>query len=932
MSERSLINRVENPRSLFNSILSSAARTPAGIAAEGIAAAERGSAASRAAAKRAPVPRIPTAIAEQAPAPSILKNEDPPFVTDDLLDELAKSTVIQDNINNDDDNDDKESEINNLQRYNDDGTPVFTEAQLIEQISLDFLVQLRLKQGYLESTIDNSRNKEQNEQFDDEDTIERLLNIESTDYSQIPLESDMRKILSDTQVLQEELRNRSIINNIYAANNQKIPAIAKPTRADGSCFYSSIYRAAQEQGLLNAIRSIQGIIITDETTFINTFRIIVGNKVTQDGLPFTMNGDQRIDTFDYLENIIDEEDYVAIITHFPQWFQNEFPTKSAIGTKQEFIQKFIRNIIQPTSWVSSIEIELVKTLLSTLNIRLTIVNSPIGGPIKYTNMLTKTDEHGNNVINLLNLNEQHYEYFSFNILKIEYDRLEGLTSKKNNILNGEKYVNFVGELTSHKGGINLKRTQIKNLTDMKNFWETVSRLFLHISSVDKYWNTAWQGNIDNDYAPLFNEFNKLEIKNEAIQEKLPILHGTVQKIGGVGIGVAALYEIVREIAKSEALIQFATDLNSPVGKIVYLGSTATILGILAISKIVKPEKAVPPKPAKIPVENITIDAFKDILYYIFLLDKPPKEQSIQNFEYSEILTEDFLSEEKSNVLGAQRKQELLDTLYSIAGAPSARSTAFAPLATSAPDIPIKNPNKLLVGGDGTLSLLAKPAFVLLGLSATYVLSLKRDFFLKKANEEKLSAEKNLGKGNLIIKEPVSKILTIPQYDRFIRMIDTKKQCLDPKYRNIIKDEIILVENYIKGINSLINLYEKEIEISKNIIKQKIIEERFKVNPKLSQKLESVTAELKQSKSNYDTAYNEYTIVIEETQKKSNQVWYNSMTPVLWATPKLKSISAATGTAWKGITGMFGFKGGKLTRKKRTVHGKITKYRKNKQSI
>jgi hypothetical protein len=58
-------------------------------------------------------------------------------------------------------------------------------------------------------------------------------------------------------------------------------ATVKPTLEQGDCFFSSIYRASKEQGLLNKINNCNpDILISNEDEFITSLRYLVANNST----------------------------------------------------------------------------------------------------------------------------------------------------------------------------------------------------------------------------------------------------------------------------------------------------------------------------------------------------------------------------------------------------------------------------------------------------------------------------------------------------------------------------------------------------------------------------------------------------------------------------------------------------------------------------
>jgi len=173
------------------------------------------------------------------------------------------------------------------------------------------------------------------------------------------------------------------------------------TKDDGNCFYSAIFRAAKEQGILNKFPV--GIITDNEERFIQTMRNTISNNISEGNLPKYKAQNGPLDTYNTL--IQSDNSYTQIIRGFPEWFGKEFP-KEKIGTRTEFITKLSKIVKEDKKWVGEIEVRLTKKLLKK-NICLLIHNS-------YKEELEK-ERNGIPVINLHNYDEVHYKFFSFNV-------------------------------------------------------------------------------------------------------------------------------------------------------------------------------------------------------------------------------------------------------------------------------------------------------------------------------------------------------------------------------------------------------------------------------------------------------------------------------------------------------------------------------------
>ena len=186
---------------------------------------------------------------------------------------------------------------------------------------------------------------------------------------------------------------------------QLYPAVTKKTRTDGDCFYSSIYRASNEQGALQIFNTCLGIDTTSEDTFILSFRQRIATEILSNNLPTEDLGEGRsLNTYDVLLQD-DPATYRAKLRAFPAWFSKEFINQEAIGLREHFLERLAFHSGSSYKDVGEIEVKIVQRLLEPCPITLDIiVDTPVA--------LMKI-RGGNPVITLQNQGESHYEYFSF---------------------------------------------------------------------------------------------------------------------------------------------------------------------------------------------------------------------------------------------------------------------------------------------------------------------------------------------------------------------------------------------------------------------------------------------------------------------------------------------------------------------------------------
>jgi hypothetical protein len=557
MSERSLINRVENPRSLFNSILSSAAHTPnayrKSIAPIGPSAAPP--VAPPAAPPVAP-PVAPPAAPPVAPSNKNLK-EDEELSTEPLPDNinelLSKALIEQDAIN--------ESRLDNniLQRYDEEGNPIFTTPEeLSKQYLQEYISNLYLTKGYYDEMLEEDEetvklNKKGN-------ALEYLLNMEMPDYSQITKINDMIK---------ETTKNIDEIINLSEApktlsSDKAMPCYKKTVLNKGDSFYSSIFRAAKEQNLLtiiksNLFRNNLSINIDDEESFISDLRNNIVRYLNEKGLPKNKDG---IDIFTVLYNATPEV-YQIELLNFPAWLELEFPKKenliknpnNELKDRKNFIRVLINNIKTLGTYSCNLEIQIAEILTE---IAINIIINPVNDMRLYTQILTNITQNSKNIINLHNTNLVEYEYYSFNISQENFDKLKThyLFLNKIDISNKEKTGQEI--IASRNSSIQLKTEQIRILDESILNWNSIYNVLNYIFNTEKYWYTAWGGTFPEEQTLFLQKVNQLIIQDypeELLQGKNSLLSKKqIKKINLENITIEGFKDII---------YNFFTVLNSP---------------------------------------------------------------------------------------------------------------------------------------------------------------------------------------------------------------------------------------------------------------------------------------------------------------------------------------------------------------------------------
>lgn len=188
-------------------------------------------------------------------------------------------------------------------------------------------------------------------------------------------------------------------------------ATVKPTLEQGDCFFSSIYRASKEQGLLNKINNCNpDILISNEDEFITSLRYLVATNST----------DAIRSLYDFLlmlhtatnknsKNTLKEQ--MANPQGFDNWHK-ELIRKHVLIERpnfNRFLTEFKNGIQTRKRYVCDIEILTTKGILENCEINIeTHHNKPESGKLY-------KKRNGIDTIHIYNCGRSHFEYFSLSI-------------------------------------------------------------------------------------------------------------------------------------------------------------------------------------------------------------------------------------------------------------------------------------------------------------------------------------------------------------------------------------------------------------------------------------------------------------------------------------------------------------------------------------
>ena len=207
------------------------------------------------------------------------------------------------------------------------------------------------------------------------------------------------------------------------------PMMRRPTLAQGDCFFSSIFRASLERGLLLDLIACLGLQnVVDEFTFIQELRNKVAAEIRKgksgaghvDGAvpgSFLANG-QFTDIYDslLLQFINDHGSFLQIIQAFPYWFIPIYTQYQQFPSRDDFYENYATQTEKMTEYVGVIEVTIIERLLKE-NCGIGLLTRNIRNPSVNPRWFSQGSEivNGMPTLYLVNLGEGHYEYDSFDL-------------------------------------------------------------------------------------------------------------------------------------------------------------------------------------------------------------------------------------------------------------------------------------------------------------------------------------------------------------------------------------------------------------------------------------------------------------------------------------------------------------------------------------
>jgi len=195
-------------------------------------------------------------------------------------------------------------------------------------------------------------------------------------------------------------------------SDPNVPVVVKPTLTNGDCFFSSVFRAASEQGLLQRINeSLPSIDISNEENFIRTFRYLLADNVDKslDHLIGVLRGLYLAKNANSTNTL---RDTMTRVDTFDAWHK-ALINKYLLVPKPNFDRfkvEFKAGLVKKGSYVCDIEIYTLRGLLELAGIAIRSSN------VKFKTLPRHLVNDGveQDIIHVYNPIGLHYEFFSFN--------------------------------------------------------------------------------------------------------------------------------------------------------------------------------------------------------------------------------------------------------------------------------------------------------------------------------------------------------------------------------------------------------------------------------------------------------------------------------------------------------------------------------------
>jgi hypothetical protein len=197
-----------------------------------------------------------------------------------------------------------------------------------------------------------------------------------------------------------------VTEDVPEESTSEKPVLQGATLSTGDCFYSSVFRAARQQNLLNKLKvCFSTLDITEEFAFIQSLRNIIADS---DILKEKLTEFYEMTQLQLTANESYSEVYSEQLNAQPEWVQTEFETLPE--TLEEFVGKFSEGVKTMGAWAGEFEVSTAVELLNTFcNIKIYTYN--------YVIVEAKLKEGEKDLIHLYNKSENHWVYYSFVVPK-----------------------------------------------------------------------------------------------------------------------------------------------------------------------------------------------------------------------------------------------------------------------------------------------------------------------------------------------------------------------------------------------------------------------------------------------------------------------------------------------------------------------------------
>lgn len=230
----------------------------------------------------------------------------------------------------------------------------------------------------------------------------------------------------------ERNQNFREISNIGTVNRAVVNVVIKDAGGGGDCFYFSMYEALESRGYLELLSNSLGMPgFTDKKDFNIKIRELISDNIDDSVKDMIQH---FCETF-LIQNMSNVDSLKLSLLTLPVWLQNiikkHVNIKSCGNIEQVYnlvLREVKASIIIPGNWAGELEVAVIKNMLDTVGIELTVHNRKLSKLIDFeifSRDIGNIGEIQPHRIVLYNSGELHYQYYLFPKAPVKRNRQGG---------------------------------------------------------------------------------------------------------------------------------------------------------------------------------------------------------------------------------------------------------------------------------------------------------------------------------------------------------------------------------------------------------------------------------------------------------------------------------------------------------------------------